>query len=183
MKKIIGNVRVTVVTESLIRLEYSPRRTFNDDRTLFAECRNHETDNVIYTKTSNSHKFKTDYFKLTYIEDGNPFTSENLFAKIGKTKWHYGISDDFKNGRWLKTKLSYKKTGHRIIVSAQPYGKGYDGVPEKRDYVIELPFEKNLKILSGAKELSEDDNGVKIFVSGRNILDKVEVEPEQINLD
>ena len=90
-----------------------------------------------------------------------------------------GISDDFKNGRWLKTKLTYTKLKNNITITIEPYGVGYDGMPEVRNYIIELPMTGKLRLKYGSGELSEQ----KIHIQGQDIMKKIEIELEETEND
>lgn len=50
-----------------------------------------------------------------------------------------GITRDFENGAYLKTELSYHQSNDAVTIDICPEGKGYDGMPQTRKYVITLP--------------------------------------------
>ena len=89
--------RFTVLTERLIRLEYSPSFIFNDLKTELVSFRNFEKPN--FTKKEDEHflEIETDYFKLSYNKESdfkgtffNP--SKNLRVEVKNTHnvWYYG---------------------------------------------------------------------------------------------
>jgi len=94
--------RFTVVTEGVIRMEYSENGKFVDGETLFAKrdmCWDATvTDGDVLT-------IKTESFTLYYI--GGEFTAESLFADIHvdgfETRWHYGDSNKENLGGTLHT--------------------------------------------------------------------------------
>ena len=88
-----------------------------------------------------------------------------------------GISEDFKNGRYLKTKLTYQKSAENIRITIEPFGTGYDGMPKQRNYIVELPLEDNIIIKNGVGEIIAG----KISVNNKNIMDTVTIELEKIN--
>ena len=53
---VFGNVRITVITEGLVRMEYAVDGKFNDDRTMFAwnrdrlykDCKIEQVDSIKY---------------------------------------------------------------------------------------------------------------------------------------
>ncbi len=103
MKTEIKNARFTFLTESLVRMEYSPEGAFNENETLFAKNRGDGTENVSCTHDGNRYEFTTKYFKLTYIDDGNCFSKENLYADIQGAGWHYGMKNENNLGGTLAT--------------------------------------------------------------------------------
>lgn len=103
MKTEIKNARFTFLTESLVRMEYSPEGVFNENETLFAKNRGDGTENVSCTHDGNRYEFTTKYFKLTYIDDGNCFSKENLYADIQGAGWHYGMKNENNLGGTLAT--------------------------------------------------------------------------------
>ncbi len=85
-----------------------------------------------------------------------------------------GVSEEYKNGSFLRTKISYKNTENEISISIEPYGKGYSGMPQLRSYIIELPLSGNLKLLSQNAELICQGGINKIKVKERTIFEMVE---------
>lgn len=53
-----------------------------------------------------------------------------------------GISQDYEIGKWLKTDITYYNENGNIKIAVKPYGKGFEGMPEFRDYEIILPQTK-----------------------------------------
>lgn len=103
MQKTIGNVRISVITDSVVRIEYYPVGMFIDEETLFAQNRTCKAKTVQYIQTENKHEFITDYFHLTYIDDGKPLSKENLYASIGSELWYYGKENKNNLGGTLPT--------------------------------------------------------------------------------
>lgn len=97
------SVRIAVISESAVRIEYSPDGTWNNHQTLFAENRSAGTNRVQYTHQNNRHELTSKYFHLTYIEDEKPLSKENLYADICGVPWHYGKENDNNLGGTLST--------------------------------------------------------------------------------
>lgn len=85
-----------------------------------------------------------------------------------------GISEEYKNGGYLKTKISYENIQNEILISIEPYGKGYGGMPQYRSYVIELPLTGKMQLLNGNVDLVFKDGINKIEVNEKSILERVE---------
>ena len=89
--------RFTVLTERLIRLEYSPNSTFNDFATQFASFRNFDVPKFVNNDDKNLVEIQTSYFKLTY-EKNTPFKgstfspTKNLKVVVNGTNfvWYVG---------------------------------------------------------------------------------------------
>ncbi len=74
-----------------------------------------------------------------------------------------GITRDFENGAYLKTKLAYINKNGKITVSITPEGNGYAGMPAERSYTMILKnTEKKLSISEGNAQIS--------FENGKNII-------------
>lgn len=89
-----------------------------------------------------------------------------------------GISSQYLEGKCLKTKLSYQNDSGKITVEIEPYGKGYQGMPEVRDYRMELMCtEKKLQVVNGVECQVEFLDGCNVIsLKGRNIREKIRVE-------
>lgn len=103
MKVKTKNARFTFITESLVRIEYSPERIFNDCETLFAKNRDESTENVHCSHNGNRYEFATKYLKLTYIDNDKSFSRENLYADIQGVNWYYGKKNENNLGGALAT--------------------------------------------------------------------------------
>ncbi len=74
-----------------------------------------------------------------------------------------GITREFENGAYLKTKLAYTNENGKLTLSITPEGSGFDGMPAERAYIIELPeINHALTIEEGIGEVS--------FENGKNII-------------
>ena len=82
-----NNYRISVLTERLVRIEYSKNGLFIDAPTQLVLCRNFPVPKFDVNEDSKYIELKTEYFKLTYKKN-NPITSSSL--KIQPTS-----SDDF----------------------------------------------------------------------------------------
>ncbi|MCR5754432.1 MAG: glycoside hydrolase family 31 protein [Acetatifactor sp.] len=91
-----GNYRITVLTDRLLRLEYSKEGVFENHSTQTVLNRNFSVPEFTSEKTEKGLSVTTKYLKLAY--DGKAFSKKGLTIEVtddktGKTgKWHYGKS-------------------------------------------------------------------------------------------
>lgn len=92
-----GNARFTMLTDRLIRMEWSENARFEDHATLAIVNRELPVPAFTVSRTGGKLVVKTKALTLTYKADGKPFSQENLqvqFPLNGKTrKWYPGLSD------------------------------------------------------------------------------------------
>jgi len=85
---VFGNNRITLITPTLIRLEYAENAQFIDDKTLFAYHRDSLLlDFKVIEMPDNSYEIRTSKLKIRYQHDGFPFGLWNFqvyFTKDGK---------------------------------------------------------------------------------------------------
>lgn len=89
--------RITVLTERLIRLEYSPNGVFNDFATQFAFFRDFQVPKFMKVDSKTRINIETSYFKLTYEKEEpfnggmfNPTKNLKVEVKDSKVIWYYG---------------------------------------------------------------------------------------------
>ena len=89
--------RITVLTERLIRLEYSPSFIFNDLKTELVSCRNFDVPKFEKRGDDKFLVIETDYFLLSYTREsdfkGNGLSpTKNLSIKVKDSNavWYYG---------------------------------------------------------------------------------------------
>ena len=89
--------RISVLTERLIRLEYSPSFIFNDLKTELVSFRNF--DKPVFSRKEDDHflEIETNYFKLSYAKEedfkGTSFSpTKNLRVQVKDSNvvWYYG---------------------------------------------------------------------------------------------
>ncbi len=93
---VVGNARFTVLTDRLIRMEWSENGTFEDHATLaIVNRRLPSVPKFTATRSGNGVVIRTNAVTLTY--KGGKFAADNLSASFkmgGKTvNWHYGQED------------------------------------------------------------------------------------------
>ena len=66
-----GKARFSVITENLIRIEWSENGIFEDGKTLFAVNRNHNGCDVSVEETENMLRIQTERFTLFYLQNVN----------------------------------------------------------------------------------------------------------------
>lgn len=95
---VCGNARFTILTPNLIRLEYSPSKKWQDNKTLTVVNRNLEVPHFEKTKTKNGVIIRTAALSLEYRNTGKPFEASNLsitFDLNGEpVTWTPGMADD-----------------------------------------------------------------------------------------
>ncbi|KAL2192884.1 glycoside hydrolase family 31 protein [Corynascus similis CBS 632.67] len=79
--------RFTILTDRLIRYEWSQDGGFEDRASTFAVFRHFDAPQYRVIQSKDSLEIITDYFHLTY--DGKKFSSEGLSVKVGSDVWRY----------------------------------------------------------------------------------------------
>ncbi|MDP4208705.1 MAG: glycoside hydrolase family 31 protein [Bacteroidota bacterium] len=103
-----GNVRFTVLTPELIRMEYSPSGKFEDKASLVFINRKLPVPKFLKKISGKTITVKTEKIVLKYKIDGKPFTAENLSVEIAggnskKTIWTPGTKDSLNLKGTLRT--------------------------------------------------------------------------------
>jgi alpha-glucosidase (family GH31 glycosyl hydrolase) len=91
---VIGpNVRFSLLTERLIRMEYSPSGEFEDHPSQVFWYRNQPTPNFDHSTKGNKIEIETQYLRLEYDPNPKGFSSTNLKVLVKTTgfPWHYGL--------------------------------------------------------------------------------------------
>lgn len=92
---VIGNSRLTFITDHLVRLEYALHQEFLNDSTMFAVVRGEYPVDVKHEQEGRKHVFSTRAMRLEFDNDGFPFGQNNLkvsFSMNGETK-HWCLTD------------------------------------------------------------------------------------------
>lgn len=137
--------RITVLTERLVRLEYSETGTFEDRATRIVEKRNFPVVNFEKKEDNNVLIITTKYFRLTYTKN-KPFIgtkinpSANLKIELLNTNhyWYYnhpevrnygvpGFATDMTDGKVKFTKGLYSADGFASIYDNDGYALEIDG--------------------------------------------------------
>lgn len=99
-----GDARFTVIGEGLIRMEYAEGGCFVDDKTLFAECREHDGSPFSVTDEDGVLTVRTARIVLTYdYGKGVGFTADTLKAEI--------VADDKLVDVWFAGKKNHGNLG------------------------------------------------------------------------
>ena len=92
--------RFTVLTERLIRLEYSPSFVYNDLKTEFVSFRNFDVPKFDKREDETYLEIETDYFKLSYSKEQpfkgsifNPTKNLKIEVKGTNAVWYYGCAE------------------------------------------------------------------------------------------
>jgi alpha-glucosidase (family GH31 glycosyl hydrolase) len=93
-----NDVRVTVLTSGLLRLEWSENKKFEDRASLTFVNRNTEIPKYTVAKKKGFLEVKTDKLLLKYKIGTGKFTKDNLSINVNtadmRVKWHFGDADD-----------------------------------------------------------------------------------------
>ena len=89
-----------------------------------------------------------------------------------------GISRQYLQDRCLKTVLTYHRENGRIMLGIHPQGAGYEGMPETRDYRIQLMLvEKPMHLLGDVPcQLEQDEMSATILLKNRGIREHITLE-------
>jgi hypothetical protein len=87
-----------------------------------------------------------------------------------------GISREFEDGTFLKTKLTYQNINGSITLDIVPEGNGYRGMPSERSYQIRLmQTNKPLSIIEGNGMATFENNVNTIVISKQDIRQSVKI--------
>jgi alpha-glucosidase (family GH31 glycosyl hydrolase) len=91
----IGSLRLTILTERLIRIEQDPTEIFEDRASQAIWYRDQPVPPYQLTDTDDEVIIETSYLRLTYKKAGNGLTSLNLKIHVKETgtEWHFGDRD------------------------------------------------------------------------------------------
>jgi alpha-glucosidase (family GH31 glycosyl hydrolase) len=86
------NVRFTILTDRLIRMEYSPSGVFEDQASQAIWYRNHPEPKFDLVANADRVEIETEYLHLHYRVNPQGFTATNLqvIVKTSGHTWHYG---------------------------------------------------------------------------------------------
>ena len=86
--------RITILTERLVRIEYSPSGVFVDNPTALVLCRNFTVPKFEVNQDSRYLEVETSYFKLAYTKE-TPITASSLRISLKGTEamWYYGYPE------------------------------------------------------------------------------------------
>ena len=92
-----GKARFTVLTDHVIRMEYTNDSTFTDQATLTFVNRNLPVPVYQVSENSGWLIIRTQYNTLHYLKNSGPFTAHNLYIEsrdsLHSFKWHPGMKD------------------------------------------------------------------------------------------
>lgn len=152
--------RITLFSESLVRVEYVKNGNFDDELPILIEA---NFPNKVRHKINTKNNFfvlTTQYFKLKIFPDGNPFDLHNLFLVIfdsynGKDIcWHPGVVDKDNLGGAMLDLYKYPqgKTNERF----------HEGLISPNGYFVyrnicEFLWDKNINWIKKRKEYEFQD--------------------------
>jgi alpha-glucosidase (family GH31 glycosyl hydrolase) len=103
----LGHARFTVITPQLIRMEYAPAGQFVDDPSWFAVNREARWNDAKVTRAAGEIVIDTGVIRLTYHDDGKPFSAGNLAATVRRGEehvdWHPGLANGGNLGGTART--------------------------------------------------------------------------------
>lgn len=121
-----GRARFVLLTSHLVRLEWAEDSVFEDRATLAVVHR--AMPAVRYTKqvTGKTLRLSTDGFTLTYTDDGQPFSEENLAVMFtmqeAQVTWAPGMQDTENLGATIRT-LDGVKGGKSLVYQKNARGE------------------------------------------------------------
>ena len=127
------NFRFTVLTERLLRVEYSKTGVFIDAPTELALCRNFPVPKFDLSQDSRYVELSTKYFKLAYTKD-TPITAASLRISLVGTDsmWYYG-HPEVKTYDALLNSLDNKETYTKGIYSVE----GFSSIDDSNSMIID----------------------------------------------
>lgn len=144
--------RITVLTERLVRLEYSEDGVFEDRPTKIVRNRDFETPEFTVKEEGTLLQILTKYFRLTYVKE-KPFegpkvnATGNLRIELLNTDrvWYYnhpevrnygtpGLSTEMEDGKVVFRRGLYSVDGFSSISETDGYVFEEEGSITKRDY-------------------------------------------------
>lgn len=120
-----ANVRFTVISEGVVRMEYAPDGKFVDDPSLLAINRDYEKAPYSIDSKGRDVKITTTDMVLAYRKNSGPFSSENLRIRSGKS-----ISPAFDWRPGMKQIGNLKGTTRTL--------DGLDGDIQTQDWVADM---------------------------------------------
>lgn len=90
-----NDVRFTVISDGVIRMEYTTNKHFTDDKSFIAVNRNYPTSNYSLSTDNGWIEINTTKMKLRYKKGSGRFSEKNLFITSNDSKfqfsWHPGV--------------------------------------------------------------------------------------------
>ncbi len=152
-----GKARFSVITENLIRIEWSENGIFEDGKTLFAVNRNHNGCDVSVEETENMLRIQTERFTLFYLQnEENVFSPSNLYAVFGEKVWRFGMKNTENLGGALATldgTDGYRSTDDGILSR-----NGWFTMDDSKNAVLENGWLK--------KTLRKQETDLYLFIYG-----------------
>ena len=154
-----NNVRLTVITENLIRCEISPRASFCDYQTAFAVNRKYNGCKYEVCETERAITVSTESMSITYkMDDAVTFTADNLFGTLSGKDWKYGDQNEENLGGTLST-----------LDGVEGYAKVEDGILSKDGWFV-LDDSTNLVVENDwiKTNFKRNETDIYIFSYGRD---------------
>jgi hypothetical protein len=106
---VVGHARFSVLTPNCIRLEYAANNRFVDAPSLFASNRKARFNDFKLLRTGSKITLDTGAIRLSYSDDGAPFSPKNLSATVrgdagfGTRQWTPGLANRGNLGGTIRT--------------------------------------------------------------------------------
>ena len=99
------NVRFTVLTSRLVRMEHSPAGTFEDRPSQAFWYRRQPVPRFQASRTESDVRIETDHLSLRYRANPDGFTADSLRVRLkgGGAEWRYGLPDPENLGGTVRT--------------------------------------------------------------------------------
>ncbi len=144
-----GNFRITVLTDRLIRLEYSEEEKFVDGQTSAVVCR--DFPEVYFDAESGNGLLTVETDRLLLSYDGNPFSSAGLSIKLKETgaEWHYSISYAGSDKNLMGTARTLDMTDGFAMLESGIFGENGYAVMDDSETSVLVDGEYVLRIDEG----------------------------------
>lgn len=146
------NYRISILTPSLVRLEYNPNKHFIDNATQIVINRDFPKVDYVLKDSDDHLDISTEYMDIYYNK--LPFSSNGLFIKVKGTniiynnQWHYGMEDvslkgtartlDNVDGSTYLDSGIISRLGYSVLDDSKSLLIGEDFVAPRNDEAIDI---------------------------------------------
>lgn len=157
------NVRFTVLTPRLIRIEYSSSNSFEDRASQVFWYRNQPVPDFTYKVSENLIEIETEFLNLTYRCNENMFDKDTLsiLLKQSGTLWHYG---DNNTGNLLGTARTLDQANGQVKLDQGLMSKyGWSVIDDSKSLVFNEEY-----MLTSRDECEKDCKDLYFFGYGHD---------------
>ena len=176
--------RITVLSETLVRLEYDTSGTFEDRPTEFARFRNFPVPTFEVQENETILAISTKYFRIQYLKDkpfeGSAFAPDtNLKVSLYETdkSWYYGHDEARNYGGFinnLETREEYVSQTERIIEEKQQQNRNIRKVLNKAKKIKKMLIPGSMKGLYSTDGFTAVDDSNSLIIDENGFIVKDE---------